>query len=71
MSSSRAKGLNIFLDIIIDWYLYLLFIYMQRGWLILELKFPLLQLINKYTSVAFMQIVRTRISFSGLGQAVK
>jgi hypothetical protein len=31
------------------------------------LKFPLLQLINKYTSVAFMQVVRTPVSLSDVG----
>ena len=35
------------------------------------LKFSLLQLINKYTSGVFMQVVRTRVSFSDVRTVLK
>jgi hypothetical protein len=35
------------------------------------LKLPLLQLMNKYTTVVFMQVVRVRVSFSDVCTRLK
>ena len=35
------------------------------------IKIPFLQLINKYTSLVFMEVVRTRVSFSDIGTMLK